>query len=97
MMLELARPFPVETPIGYGWAIIVSRESNLANDIWTVVMERDGAICHFRSEQIWALPNGTLDINTNPKSWNTTTTTEAQHSCAKTKTRTRQCGAARST
>jgi hypothetical protein len=66
MMLELARPFPVDTPLGYGWAIIVSRESNLANDIWTVVMERDGAFVHFRSEQIWALPNGTLDINTQP-------------------------------
>jgi hypothetical protein len=64
MMLELARPFPVDTPLGYGWAIIVSRESNLANDIWTVVMERDGAFVHFRSEQIWALPNGTLDIAT---------------------------------
>ena len=66
MMLELQRPFPVQTPIGYGWAIIVSRESGLANDIWTVAMERDGAICHFRSDQISALPNGTLDINTTP-------------------------------
>jgi hypothetical protein len=64
MMLELARPFPVQTPIGYGWAIIVSRESGLANDIWTCAMERDGAICHFRSDQISALPNGTLDIKT---------------------------------
>jgi hypothetical protein len=76
MMLELQRPFPVDTPLGYGWAIIVSRESNLANDIWTVVMERDGAFVHFRSEQIWALPNGTLDINTTPTPCNTTTTTE---------------------
>jgi hypothetical protein len=76
MMLELNKPFPVDTPLGYGWAIIVSRESNLANDIWTVVMERDGAFVHFRSEQIWALPNGTLDINTQPNTCNTTTTTE---------------------
>ena len=66
MMLELQRLFPVKTPIGYGWAIIVSRESGLANDIWTVAMERDGAICHFRSDQIFALPNGTLDIQAQP-------------------------------
>lgn len=84
MMLELQRPFPVDTPLGYGWAIICSRESNLANDIWTVVMERDGAFVHFRSEQIWALPNGTLDINTTPTPCsNTTTTTEARHSRAR--------------
>jgi hypothetical protein len=66
MMLELQRPFPVQTPIGYGWAIIVSRESGLANDIWTCAMERDGAVRHFRSDQIFALPNGTLDISTTP-------------------------------
>jgi hypothetical protein len=83
MMLELARPFPVDTPLGYGWAIIVSRESNLANDIWTVVMERDGAFVHFRSEQIWALPNGTLDIKTQTPTCNTTTTTEAPPSRGK--------------
>ncbi len=83
MMLELQRPFPVETPIGYGWAIIVSRESNLANDIWTCAMERDGAICHFRSDQISALPNGTLDIKTKTQPCNTTTTTEARLSRAR--------------
>jgi hypothetical protein len=38
----------------------------LANDLWTVVMEKDGAHCHFRSDQIFALPNGTLDIHTQP-------------------------------
>jgi hypothetical protein len=94
MMLELARPFPVDTPLGYGWAIIVSRESNLANDIWTVVMERDGAFVHFRSEQIWALPNGTLDINTTPTPCNTTTTTEARLSRAKATTPKRPSGLA---
>jgi len=84
MMLELQRPFPVDTPLGYGWAIIVSRESNLANDIWTVVMVRDGAFVHLRSEQIWALPNGTLDINTTTQcKTNTTTTTAEQPSRGK--------------
>jgi hypothetical protein len=97
MMLELQRPFPVDTPLGYGWAIIVSRESNLANDIWTVVMERDGAFVHFRSEQIWALPNGTLDINTQPNTCksNTTTPTAEQPSAEKRKAKTRQRGAGR--
>jgi hypothetical protein len=83
MMLELQRSFPVDTPIGYGWVIIVSRESGLANDIWTCAMERDGAICHFRSDQISALPNGTLDIKTKTQPCNTTTTTEARHSRAR--------------
>ena len=64
MMLELQRQYPVSTPIGYGWVTICSKESGLANDLWTVVMEKDGAHCHFRSDQIFALPNGTLDINT---------------------------------
>ena len=67
MMIELERPFPVKTPLGYGWVIFVSRESNLANDIWTVAMEKGGAIVHFRSEQIRALPNGTLDIVEDPE------------------------------
>ena len=98
MMLELNKPFPVDTPLGYGWAIIVSRESNLANDIWTVVMERDGAFVHFRSEQISALPNGTLDINTNDTNTcksNTTTPTAEQPSAEKRKAKTHQRGAAR--
>jgi hypothetical protein len=96
MMLELNKPFPVDTPLGYGWAIIVSRESNLANDIWTVVMERDGAFVHFRSEQISALPNGTLDItNTNTTCNHTTTTTAGQRSRGKRKTRTRRTTPAR--
>jgi hypothetical protein len=96
MMLELNKPFPVDTPLGYGWAIIVSRESNLANDIWTVVMERDGAICHFRSDQISALPNGTLDItNTNTTCNHTTTTTAGQRSRGKRKTPTHRTTPAR--
>jgi hypothetical protein len=66
MMLELQRQYPVKTPIGYGWVTICFRESGLANDLWTVVMEKDGAHCHFRSDQIFALPNGTLDIHTQP-------------------------------
>ena len=99
MMLELQHPFPVKTVIGYGWAIIVSRESGLANDIWTVAMERDGAIVHFRSDQIWALPNGTLDINTNTNTCksNTTKPTAEQPSAEKRKAKTRQRGAGRST
>ena len=62
MIHEFSKPFPVKTPIGYGWVIYVAVQSHLANDIWTVAMERGGNICHFRSDQIRALPNGTLDI-----------------------------------
>jgi hypothetical protein len=61
-MLEFQRPFCVKTPIGYGWVIYVCKESHLANDIWTVAMEQGGSVAHFRSDQIKALPNGTLDI-----------------------------------
>jgi hypothetical protein len=62
MIHEFNHPFPVKTPLGYGWVIYVAVQSHLANDIWTVAMEKDGSICHFRSDQIKALPNGTLDI-----------------------------------
>jgi hypothetical protein len=62
MMLEFQKPFCVKTPIGYGWVIYVCRESHLANDIWTIAMEDGGGIAHFRTDQINALLNGTLDI-----------------------------------
>jgi hypothetical protein len=62
MMLEFQKPFCVWTPLGYGWTIYVCKESHLANDIWTVALEKGGGIVHLRSDQIRALPNGTLDI-----------------------------------
>jgi hypothetical protein len=110
MMLELQRQYPVRTPIGYGWATICSKESGLANDLWTVVMEKDGAHCHFRSDQIFALQNGTLDIATTKEnsgtipfksephnhttSCNTTTTTEVPPSRGNQTTPKRPSGAA---
>ena len=96
MMLELQRQYPVKTPIGYAWVTICFKESGLANDLWTVVMEKDGAHCHFRSDQIFALPNGTLDINTTPKICNTTTTTEVPLSRGNQTTPKRPSGAGRS-
>lgn len=62
MMLEFQKPFCVWTPLGYAWTIYVCKESHLANDIWTVALEKGGGIVHLRSDQIRALPNGTLDI-----------------------------------
>lgn len=62
MIHEFNKPFPVSTPIGYGWVIYVVVQSHLANDLWCVAMEKGGSVCHFRSDQIKVLPNGTLDI-----------------------------------
>lgn len=67
MMLEFQKPFCVWTPLGYGWTIYVCKESHLANDIWTVALEKGGGIVHLRSDQIRALPNGTLDIVDEPE------------------------------
>jgi hypothetical protein len=59
---EFNKPFPVSTPLGYGWVIYVVVQSHLANDLWCVAMEDGGRICHFRSDQVRALTNETLGI-----------------------------------
>lgn len=62
MIHEFRNPVPVTTPIGGGYAIYIRDGGTLENDIWTVVLEEDGAVRHFRSDQIKVYRNATFDI-----------------------------------
>ncbi len=62
MIHEFRNPVPVKTDIGYGWLMYVRDGGTFANDVFAVVMEKDGGIRHFRSEQFTLLPNPTFDI-----------------------------------
>jgi hypothetical protein len=59
---EFKNPVPVKTDIGYGWLMYVRDGGTFANDVFAVVMEKDGGIRHFRTEQFAVLPNPTFDI-----------------------------------
>lgn len=62
MIHEFRNPVPVKTEIGYGWLMYVRDGGTFANDVFAVVMEKDGGIRHFRTEQFSLLPNPTCDI-----------------------------------
>ena len=62
MIHEFRNPVPVKTEIGYGWMMYVRDGGTFANDVFAVVMEKDGGIRHFRTEQFSLLPNPTFDI-----------------------------------
>jgi len=62
MMLEFKQPIPVITELGEGYAIYVTYVGMFENDIWTVVLEKDASILHFRSDQIKMYKNATFDI-----------------------------------
>jgi hypothetical protein len=64
MIHEFKNPVPVLTPLGGGYAIYIRDGGTLENDIWTVVLEGDGAIKHFRTDQIKVYRNATFDIAT---------------------------------
>ena len=50
------------TPIGDAYAIYVRDGGTWENDVWCVVMEQDGRILHFRSDQLRMYANATFDI-----------------------------------
>ena len=49
MLLELQTPFPVQTPLGHGYAILV--ESEFHDQWWTVALD-SGALVTFKQEKI---------------------------------------------
>jgi hypothetical protein len=59
---EFANPIPVRTELGYGWLFYVRDGGQWSNDVFAVIMERDGVIRHFRSNQFAVLANPTFDI-----------------------------------
>jgi hypothetical protein len=68
MIHEFNNPVPVVTELGDGYVWYVTTGGTWENDIFTVVLELDGRILHFRSDQIKMHKNGTFDIFNNHKS-----------------------------
>jgi hypothetical protein len=62
MIHEFRNPVPVKTDIGYGWLMYVRDGGTFSNDIFAVVMEKDGVIRHMRTDQFAVLQNNTFDI-----------------------------------
>ena len=62
MFLEFRNPVPFQTEIGYGWLMYVRDGGTWSNDIFAVVMEKDGVIRHMRTDQFKVLQNNTFDI-----------------------------------
>jgi hypothetical protein len=65
MFLEFRNPIPVNTEIGYGWLMYVRDGGTWSNDIFAVVLEKDGVIRHMRTDQFSLLKNDTFDIEGN--------------------------------
>lgn len=66
MIHEFRNPIPVKTPIGYGYLLYVRDGGTYSNDIFAVVLEKDGVIRHMRTDQFRILRNDTFDIE-NPE------------------------------
>jgi hypothetical protein len=64
--MEFAKPIPVVTPIGNGYAIYVTHNGMFEDDEWAVAMESDGQIRHFVSSQIKIWFNATYGIGKAP-------------------------------
>jgi hypothetical protein len=62
MIHEFANPMPVITPLGDGYAIYMRDGGTFENDIWTVVLEKEGRVLHFRTDQLKMYKNATFDI-----------------------------------
>lgn len=62
MIHEFRDPVPVVTDLGPGYAWYVRDGGTWENDIFCVVMEENGELKHFRSDQIKVHKNGTFDI-----------------------------------
>jgi hypothetical protein len=50
MIHEFRNPVPVKTDIGYGWLMYVRDGGTWSNDIFAVVMEKDGVIRHIAEQ-----------------------------------------------
>ena len=62
MIHEFRNPMPVETPLGYGMLVYVRDGGTFANDVFAIVLCKDGQLRHFSSEQFKFLQNNTFDI-----------------------------------
>jgi hypothetical protein len=55
---------PVETPIGYGMLIYVRDGGTFSNDVFAIVLDKDGVLRHFTSDQFKFVRNDTFGIRT---------------------------------
>jgi hypothetical protein len=62
MIHEFNKPVPVKTEIGYGYLLYVQTGGTYCNDIFAVVMEKDGVIRHMLTHQFAIIRNDTFDI-----------------------------------
>ena len=60
--LEFAKPIPVVTEHGEGYAIYVESGGMHFNDIWTCVLKEGGIIRHYNTSQIKIHSNATFGI-----------------------------------
>lgn len=64
MIYEFRNPMPVETDLGYGMLIYVRDGGTFCNDVFAVVLDKDGVIRHMTTEQFRLVRNDTFDIRT---------------------------------
>ena len=64
MIYEFRNPMPVETPLGYGMAIYVRDGGTFSNDVFAIVLDKDGVIRHMTTDQFRLVRNDTFDIRT---------------------------------
>lgn len=62
MIYEFRNPMPVETPLGYGMLVYVRDGGTFANDVFAIVLEKDGVLRHMTSDQFKFLINNTFNI-----------------------------------
>jgi hypothetical protein len=65
MIYEFRNPMPVETSLGCGMLIYVRDGGTFSNDVFAIVLDKDGVIRHMTTEQFRLVRNDTFDIRTN--------------------------------
>lgn len=65
MIHEFRNPIPVETDLGYGMLMYVRDGGTFSNDIFAVVLDKDGIIRHMTTDQFRLVRNDTFTIRTN--------------------------------
>lgn len=63
MIHEFNKPIPVKTEIGYGYLLYVQSAGTFCNDIFAIVLEKDGVIRHMLTNQFAVIQNDTFDIH----------------------------------
>lgn len=65
MIHEFNNPMPVETDLGCGMLIYVRCGGTFSNDVFAIVLDKDGVIRHLTSDQFKLVRNDTFGIRTN--------------------------------